>query len=152
MVAFVKSFILFSVSSVPSQWAEIKPPLLSKVFLKSSKLSTSVMLLSLKFLALSKRFFWISSSNFDTKSKDSSIFINCFSSVSLLNISIDFFSRSFGPIVILTGTPWISCWANFSPGLFVSRLSNLELIPLSSNWFLKSSTTWVIEFNCSSFL
>ena len=152
MVAFVKSFILFSVSSVPSQWADIKPPLFSKVVLKSSKFSTSVMLLSLKFLALSKRFFWISSSNFDTKSKDSSVFINCFSSVSLLNISIDFFSKSFGPIVILTGTPCISCWANFSPGLFVSRLSNLELIPFSLNWFLKSSTTWVIEFNCSSFL
>ena len=39
MVAFVKSFILFSVSSVPSQWADIKPPLFSKAVLKSSKFS-----------------------------------------------------------------------------------------------------------------
>ena len=48
IVAFVSFLIACSVSSVPSQCADMKPPFLSNTFLKSSKLSTEVIFCSRK--------------------------------------------------------------------------------------------------------
>jgi hypothetical protein len=60
-VALVNFLISSSVERDPSQCAETKPPLVFIILLNSSKSSTLVIFLSLKPLALSKRFFWISS-------------------------------------------------------------------------------------------
>ena len=48
IVAFVSSFILSSVSPVPSQWAAIKPGFSSNKRLNSSYVSTSVVFSDLK--------------------------------------------------------------------------------------------------------
>ena len=72
IVAFVNSFILSSVSMVPSQCADTKPPLFSMAALNSSNVETCVVCAVLKSIAFVNKFSWISSNKFSINTTTSS--------------------------------------------------------------------------------
>src|SRR5690606_34072462 len=150
IVALVSSFIFSSVSFVPSQCAEINPPLFSKTDLNSSKLFTSVICESLKSNAFLNNDFCISPNKFPTTSIKASMGTTSFVNVSRLAISTVPFAKSLGPIAIRKGTPCNSYWANFAPGRCVSLLSYLTDIFLLLKSFKIPLTTSSIACNSSS--
>src|SRR2546428_7218915 len=107
----------------------MKPPPLSRIYLKVSyELVFDNCCLRIS-LVRSRRLVWISFKIESTESTNVEQFTVVFCMVSLLTSSNDAFLISRGPKLILSGTPLTSHSLNFHPEVYSSRSSTKTLIP-----------------------